>query len=416
MTKEATGIMHFGAAGTLIAPRVITAFASPVTTRETDTGTHVIEGIRIFKSGTFADSMGIVRTWEPIHLDMMAAHFKLLRDGDIFPNVPVRVDHSFSARDVVGYFLNVYRDAEDDTFLAGDIEITEPDAFEKWERGTFRSRSLEVGMYETNGESPQSYFPVVMGLAFVDIPAVEGLHAKGTSPGLFSQPIVDGPQGDDVTHEEFLAACRYAQWVEAATYAQNVADWEAAASYAQAVQDIQEQATALGVTLPTADHSGFRPDQPITFGLPNGQQATMTVAEMASNLGSLMTYRQETIMSSRRSYVEQLAKDGKIGQPQVESMKLIVAGDEHGNGAMTDEQFTAFKKSYDEAGVASLFGTGFGGGGGDTDIPAVTAADEIATLEEIVQNHRNRGATQEEIEKMASFKKLTALKAKSGQG
>lgn len=121
-------------------------------------------------------------------------------------------------------------------------------------------------------------------------------------------------------------------------------------------------------------------------------------------------------MSSRRTFIDELAKHGKIGQPQVESMKLLVAGDEQGNGAMTDPQFAAFKKSYDEAGTASLFGTGFGGGPGDTDVPAVTAADEIATLEEIVQNHRNRGAAQEEIEKMASFKKLTALKATSGQG
>lgn len=407
MTLENASVLHqFGAAAVAAPPRVIPtmAFASAVTTTETERGTHIIEGIRIFKAGTFSDSMGIVRTWETVHLDQMVLHFTLLKDGGIFPNVPVRVDHSYSAESVVGYFVNVYRDKDDDNFLAADIEITEPDAFQKWERGTYRSRSLEVGMYETNGENPQTYFPVVMGLAFVDIPAVEGLHAKGGSPGSFSQCLQDNPKETEVTHEEFLRACEYAAWVDAARYAQSCQDWERAATYAQAVDDVTRQAVELGI----AQHGAPVANQPITFSA-GGQQVTMTVPEMAQELGNLMTYRQETIQMGRASYVDELAKHGKVAQGQVVSLKGLVTD-------MTEAQFTAFKASYDAAPVAALFGQ-FGGGGGEPAPGQAADVDEqIADLEEIVLNHRRRGASQEDIEKTGSFQKLQKLKAAKGQG
>lgn len=406
---DATVLHRFGAAALAAPPRVIPtmAFASSVQTRETDTGTHVIEGIRIFKAGTFADSMGIVRTWEKLHLEMMVAHFDLLKDNGFFPNVPVRADHSYSVESVVGYFVKVYMDPDDDDFLAADIEITEPDAFAKWERGTFRSRSLEVGMYETNGENPQRYFPVVMGLAFVDIPAVEGLHAK-SAPGTFSQALQDNPKETEVTHEEFMRACAYAQWVEAATYAQACADWEAAATYAQAVQTVQEQATALGLAPgnPPAAHAA--PGDAITFNV-QGRPVTMTTAEMGQQLGNLLTFRQETIDGARRTFVDDLAKHGKIAQVQAESMKGVVVG-------MTDAQFDAFKASYEAAPVSSLFGQYGNGGGGDDPTPGApggTVAEQIADLEEIVANHRRRGAKPEEIENLASYKKLQTLKGQS---
>lgn len=406
MTLENASVLHhYGAAALAAPPRVIPtmAFASSVKTSETDKGTHLIEGIRIFKAGTFADSMGVVRTWEHVHLDQMVMHFKLLKENDFFPNVPVRVDHSWSARDVVGYFVDVYRDPEDENFLAATIEITEPDAFEKWERGTYRSRSLEVGMYETNGENPQVYFPVVMGLAFVDIPAVEGLHAKGTSPGTFSQQLQDDDKETAVTEQEFLRACEYAAWLDAANYAQAQADEEAAINYAAAIEAHQANAAALGLS---ANHSAA---QPVAFRV--GGQPTQDGIAVQRHIDGLEAFRRETIDSGRASYVDDLAKFGKIGQPQVESLKNLVKG-------MTDEQYDAFKASYDSAGTAAIFGQ-FGQQSGGDPAPggAVgTTAEQIADLEEIVQNHRRRGATEEAIKEMASFKKLQTLKAQQGQG
>lgn len=409
MALEDVKVLHQFGAATIAAPsRVIPtmAFTSSVKTRKTDIGTNVIEGIRIFKVGTFADSMGIVRTWEKLHLEMMVAHFNLLKDNSFFPNVPVRVDHSASAEAVVGYFVKVYMDPNNEEFLAADIEITEPDAFAKWERGTFRSRSLEVGMYETNGENAQTYFPVVMGLAFVDIPAVEGLHAK-SAPGTFSQALQDNPKETKVNDEEFMKACAYAEWLDAANYAQACEDWESAANYAQACEDLQEQAEALGLNVgnPPATHAAT--SDAITFSV-QGKPVTMTTAEMGQQLGNLLTFRQETIDGSRRTFVDDLAKYGKIAQIQVDSMKGVVV-------SMDDAQFDAFKLSYEAAPTSSLFGQ-YGNNGGDDPTPSGqggTTAEQIADLEEIVANHRRRGANAGEIENLASYKKLQTLKGKS---
>lgn len=407
----------------LDAPRIVStgAFFSSVRTRETEKGTHVIEGIRIFKAGTFADSMGIVRTWEESHLEQMVFHYRLLREANTFPNVPVRVDHSFSAESVIGYFVDIYRDADDPTYLAADIEITEPEAYEKWERGTYRSRSLEVGMYETNEEA--AYWPVVMGLAFVDIPAVEGLHAKGlpvppSSPKddngrttfSFSQTLRDdNKENSTVDHEAFAKACAYAtaldDWSRASSYAQAAEDWISAASYAQSLEAHQAQGVALGLT--PADHGAPQPVNQISFTR-NGQQVVMSAQEVGTQLSALEEFRRETIDSGRREFVDGLAKDGKIAVTQCESMHSLVA-------TMNDDQFTAFQSSYEAAPAASLFGS-FGNPAESTP-PAggETQVDEIATLEEIVANHRRAGKSTEQIEAMASFKKLQTLKSAQGK-
>lgn len=412
---------EFGA--TIAAPRVVStnSFFSNVRSRETDRGTHLIEGVRIFKAGTFADSMGIVRTWEESHLEQMAFHYNLLKEGEIFPNVPVRADHTKSVQSVVGYFDAIYRDPEDPTFLAADIEFTEPDAFQKWERGTFRSRSCEIGMYETNEES--AYWPVVMGLAFVDIPAIEGLYGKGStvppqsSEGdkgratfNFSQQLQDdNKENPEVDHETFKKACEYAQalddWSRAATYAQAVDDWVAAADYAAALDAHQAQGAALGLT---ADHSrGNLP--PATFRV-NGQQ-TADPGQVQTHITALEEFQRETIETGRREFVDSLAQSGRIAATQVDSMQALVQ-------TMNGEQFAAFQKSYEGAAPASLFGhygdqgqggDPAGGGGG-----APTQVSEIETLEEIVANHRRAGKTPEQIEKLSSFQKLQTLKTTQG--
>jgi hypothetical protein len=140
------------------------------------TDTHVISGIRIFRAGSFSDSMGVRSEWTVEDLDAMVANFTKLRSNGILPNVPVRADHSRSINSVVGYFTNLYREGD---YLLADMELTEPDAVGKYQRGTYRSRSAEIGVYVTNDE--QVYWPTVLGLAFCDIPAVEGLHAAALS-------------------------------------------------------------------------------------------------------------------------------------------------------------------------------------------------------------------------------------------
>lgn len=141
-----------------------------------DDGKTLIEGIEIFRVGTFRDSMGDQMTWELEHLHQMVANFDLLREKQIFVNAPVREDHSFTVTKVIGYIDKLY--VKDDKLLA-DVTITEPEGAEKIARTTYRSVSNEVGLYETNDGA--MYWPVVYGFAYVDLAAVEGLHSKNTN-------------------------------------------------------------------------------------------------------------------------------------------------------------------------------------------------------------------------------------------
>jgi hypothetical protein len=141
---------------------------------ETDKGTYVIHDEKIFKAGKFTASNGKEVECTTDDIDQMIANFELLRDGGLFPNVPIRLDHSASVKDVIGYFVSMRRVGK---FLVADLEITEEQHFSKWLRGTYRSKSVEIGPYVSNDES--LYHPVVRGVAFVDLPAVEGLFASG---------------------------------------------------------------------------------------------------------------------------------------------------------------------------------------------------------------------------------------------
>lgn len=149
---------------------------------EAKDGTAIVRGLPVFRTGTFRDSLGIQHTWDSSHLQQMVFHYGLLKENGIWRDVPVRADHSFSVDKLVGYLesLSVSAGAgpEGSDLLLADYAFTEPAAYEKFKRGTYRARSAEIGLYETNDEA--MYWPVFMGFAFVDIGAVEGLYSRTT--------------------------------------------------------------------------------------------------------------------------------------------------------------------------------------------------------------------------------------------
>lgn len=139
-------------------------------------GATVLTDVDIFKAGTFN---GL--TVSALELSALVERFYELRDGNVFLP-PVRLDHSWSILAVIGYIEELRVVAAPDmsaggaeaAFLRADLRITEPDAVELIRRGTAINRSSEIGPYITNGGI--EYPLVVWGVAFVDIPAVEGLR------------------------------------------------------------------------------------------------------------------------------------------------------------------------------------------------------------------------------------------------
>ena len=178
-------------------PALLTDLFGAVTTGSEPkvVGNSVI-GLRIFRAGSFADSAGVRRRYTRADLSKMADNYNLLKEKDILPHVPVREDHTRSIKSVVGYFTAVRVEGN---FLVADIEFTEAPAVAKYTSGTYRARSAEVGEYTDNDGN--EYSPCILGVAFCDIPAVEGLYAaqietyaSGAGAGTKSAAAVRKPQ------------------------------------------------------------------------------------------------------------------------------------------------------------------------------------------------------------------------------
>ena len=156
--------------------------------------TLVVEGKAIFRSGTFSDSEGVEHTWEPLHISQMVDHAAMLEQRGLFGDIPVRKGHrdwgglfSSPARnamdELVGYMSNLRSedrvnpsDGNTYTYLLADLEIIEESAIKNIKTGLWRNVSAEISAYVTNGNA--EYWPVMFGVAYVDIPAVEGLKSQ----------------------------------------------------------------------------------------------------------------------------------------------------------------------------------------------------------------------------------------------
>lgn len=320
----------------------------------TATGTTIVKRVEIFKVGTFKDSWGDAHEWTLEHLLIMVNNFNSLRSLDKFPNVPLRRDHSWSVEGVIGW---IHALAVDGDRLVADLEFTEPDDLEKFNRGTYRSRSIEIGAYEDN--EGVTYWPVVMGLAFVDIPAVEGLHRAAGRP--VASYTLQRPKEPDVPDkpaepEKFVFNLN----------GQETTDYAAVNKY---ILRVEGEMTAL--------------------------RSRNEALEIAAK---------EQATATRHSYVSSLAQDKKIAATQIDGLKALVEG-------LTDEQWDAFQKSYDNAPRQQLLDAHADGvSNPDGEAAADPKAEEIKVHEEILAMHRMAGLTEEQIARTHSAKKLVALK------
>lgn len=352
-------------------------------------GNTVVQGMPVFKSGTFKDSMGNQNTWETQHLEQMVFNFGMLRDRGVFPNVPVRDGHRSpfgGGGQVIGYVTNLSHDATTGRLLA-DYEITEPDAAAKIARGTLRGRSAEIGMYETNDEA--SYWPVFQGFAFVDIPAVEGLYSKADDNEFV---IMTEQKEHSVTEEQPQGAPA-----------------EGTPPVGQPGENHPASPNPAPVVPATEPIAGTHsaPASVATFSI-NGTPTT-DFAAVQAHITALETAQSEQRDTGRRAYVSALANDRKITQPQVEALTTVAL-------SMDDTQFAAFRAAYDAAPTQSLLDVH--AGPTDSAHAATTQAEhsEMSTLEETLAMHRRSGIPEAQIEKMPSFIRLQALKSQNPKG
>lgn len=292
---------------------------------------HLHKDVPVFRSGTFRDSMGYERSWEALHMGQMAAHFELLRSREIFAKVPVRAGHPgmFSGdpiHNIIGYITALRvetksspADGEEYSYLIADYEILDPEAQKKIDSGLWVNRSAEVGEYMTNAPET-AFWPVFMGVAYVDIPAVEGLN--------FAKAL--GNYAQEHQTENFSI-----QMEETVTVKTN---------------DDLKNPPAPGAP------GGEALSVPMQFTIAGGVTADFAKVQGHINTlegenASLREFQRAALQGRREDFVNGLAAGDspKIAASAVEGL-IAFASD------LTAEQFTAWSKTWD--GVAPIEGLG----------------------------------------------------------
>lgn len=353
----------------------------------------VLEDVAVFRSGTFRDSMGYQMTWEDIHIDQMVAYFDMLRARNIFADVPIRSGHPgwlVSGTDgtgkVVGYHTSLRaekrtstHDGQEYYYLIAAYEIIDPAAQEAINTGLWRNRSAEVGTYVTNNDA--EFWPVYQGVAYVDIPAVEGLNGFSKQNNI-SFMMEEGSMSDTTTPQAPVAP----------------------------------QAPALPAPVTTASHSA--PAAPETTAAPvaqhaaptqvqmfsiNGQQ-TSDFAAVQSHITALELFQRETIEQSRADFVKGLVTGNKVLATQEEGLVAFCK-------TLDDTQFAAWKASMETTPVQPILGT-YGAPQGTeaqvTGAPVDAAADALAVDKAVVQQHKRANMAADKIKATASYKRVIA--------
>lgn len=351
----------------------------------------VLEDVPVFRSGSFRDSMGFQHTWEPLHMDQMVSHFDLLKGRGIFKDVPVRRGHGALFADpidsLIGYHTGLRTekrtnqvDGEEYVFLFGSYEILDPEAMTKISSGLWRNLSAEVGSFLSNNET--EFWPVYQGVAYVDIPAVEGLASFSKYPGVGEKFSImlgsekEAPVSGDTNNG---TQPQGTQTPPAAPPAQPAAQLDPAA-FARA-----------------------------SFQFTIGGRQTNDFSAVQAHITSLETAQTETKNANRKLFIKGLSEGPtpKILAPQIEQIESYALG-------LADDAWTAFEKSWGVApatphtsqhGAAQSTPSASQPGGN----PPAGEHTEVDTWAGIVQHHRRGNMPQKALEQTESYQKLKAL-------
>lgn len=365
----------------------------------TSSGGLVVEGVPVFRSGTFRDSRGVQATWEDIQIRQMVENYDYLKSKKILLEVPIRDGHpgwivngAPGMGQVIGWHSNLYskkleapHDKQEYLYVLGDFEVTDPAAAEKVENGTFRNRSAEIGAYVTNNEA--EFYPVYLGVAYVDLPAVEGLRFSGHS------------QAQDPAGQQFfvfLDGFNFSQPKESGV----------TQSIMPAVQ------AAAPPAAPAAQAAPAPAAQAFSFFV-NGAP-TVDFTAVQTHITMLEKFRADTTEANRVAFVAGLSTSGRILATQVEATEAFAK-------SLNDEQYVAWSKTWEGAQSSPLVGQHAAGtpsaggvapqapGGMAPQTATPAAADQkFADDEAIVRMHTMAGTPADKIKLSPAYKRLAA--------
>lgn len=340
-------------------------------------GAKVYSGVPVFRSGTFRDSMGEQNTWEKLHMNQMMDNYNHLINNKVLSGIPVRDGHkSWVSKNtpgngkVVGWHTDMAvkdmsspLDGKDYTYLLTDYALTEPYAQAAAENGTFRNRSAEIGSYVTNAES--EHWPVYLGFAFVDFPAVEGLN--------FSAYAGDRP--------------KFYAWVGWDNRGANVDPTQTGGNGLPFPTNMLPGGQPAGVS---ANSSSF------TIG---GQQVT-DPAQVQAYITRLETFETETRNAARSAFVNSLISTNRVPVTQRDQMIAFAS-------TLNGEQYGAWMLQWTGAGSIPLLGQHASGVTNPTNAGQTGPVDQaIADAEAIVKMHELNGMALDTLKGLGSYQKL----------
>ncbi|MBC7327552.1 hypothetical protein H5T87_05505 [bacterium] len=163
-------------------PNIFLSPARLISFSEHDNEKRKIYGIEIFAPGTYR---GIQFT--DADVQQIAENFKKLKEL-VGLDVPLKVDHTDEADAIIGWITDVYIQ---NGSLYADAEITEPVAYEKIVRGTWKKVSCEIYLDFTDEEG-NSHGKALRAVAIVAHPQVKKI--KGLEVARFFEKILNGKE------------------------------------------------------------------------------------------------------------------------------------------------------------------------------------------------------------------------------
>jgi hypothetical protein len=304
-------------------------------TTEEGADTLIVKNVAIFRSGEFSDSMGYEHVWTDFHIQAMESNFNLLFSSGTFKDVPVRAGHpelfSNNMKNLIGYITAVYAtkatnpiDGEEYTYLMADYEILDPEAITKITSGLWRNRSSEVGFYVANNRA--EYWPCIVGFAYVDIPAVEGLN--------FSKYAGNG------TEYTIVDATKEVGQVATETKQENGQAQAPASAVPAVTPEVSAHAAPPAVPqVPAVSAPKF---------FVNGSEISDPKL-VQDHITELEQFAKETKEASRKAFVNGLVEKNKIFAIHRKSLEDLAL-------SLNDEQYGHFTASYADAPEIPLLG------------------------------------------------------------
>ncbi|AKC02933.1 head maturation protease [Gordonia phage GordDuk1] len=340
-----------------------------------------IKDVPVFRSGNFRDSMGFPHEYDGEAMRLMVSNFDHLRAQKIFSDVPVRNGHPspFRSRmqELVGYVVGLRtedRTAPHDgnvyTYLLAEFEILDESAQEKIESGLWRNRSSEIGVYHDNREI--EYAPAFLGVAYVDIPAVEGLNGfskdenddvhfimEDNMSGAITPPLPKGNEPFSFTLGK-----------------QNgITDGAAVQEYINQIENENEK-------------------------------FTKQVTDLTTENTALKEFQTKVITAEREDFVSSLIDGGKVLASKKDSLIALAKG-------LNEDQFEAWKDSFEDTPAKEILGSY---GNQESNKPAAgsePSAEEIAESEfeankRVVSALANSGMSLDNVKATTAYKSVVA--------